>query len=114
MTRLSRRNKGCNSRDKSANMLKEYLAGQGISGVRPSKHRTKLCKKKKEEIKEGTYIVTLRLFRELSERISEFMGYIEHAEYKHPELLKLKRYCGQVYSYGYGDNRILPEGYQSQ
>ena len=44
----------------------------------------------KEEIKEGTYIVTLRLFRELSERISEFMGYIEHAEYKHPELLKLK------------------------
>ena len=44
----------------------------------------------KEEIKEGTYIVTLRLFRELSERISYFMEFFEHGSPKYPELLKLK------------------------
>ena len=44
----------------------------------------------KEEIKEGTYIVTLRLFRELSERISYFMEFFDHGSPKYPELLKLK------------------------
>jgi len=44
----------------------------------------------KEEIKEGTYIVTLRLFRELSERLSYFMEFFDHGSPKYPELLKLK------------------------
>jgi hypothetical protein len=44
----------------------------------------------KEEIKDGTYIVTLRLFKEVSERLSYFMEFFDHGSPKYPELLKLK------------------------